>query len=452
MGGESLARRSGDSHALTDRDGRSSEFEAELLVAIESMSLSTLAIVELKRQDAHTEQVRSMNTLIGLSNNNLDALKVGSLGSPITGRSGTVLLASDDNELLAFLHVSLSGIEDGESLTGRNVESERTVSVNHLVDQTDVGEGTSGHNVIVTSARSVRVEVLGFNTILSEPSSGHRGLGDVTGGGDVISGHGISEEQQARSIFDGGDVSGSFLSDTLEEGRLVDVGRVLSPCEQFTLRSNKLVPSLVSGESVSVELLEESGGHNGLDDLGNLITSGPDVSEEDVLAFLVLSNGLSLKINVDGSGKRVGNNERRRSQEVGTRQGVDTTLEVSVSGENRAGNEIGVSDGLVDLLRQGTGVTDAGHATVSSGSVTKLVQVLVDTGVLEVLGNNTRTGGKRSLNVGFSAQSSLNSVLGNQTGLKHNTGVGGVSARGNGSNNEGTVLEFELLTVVSEFG
>ena len=119
------------------------------------MGLGALTFLELKGQDSHAEKVGSVDSLVRLSDDDLDALEVGTLGSPVTGRAGTVLFTSDDDELLALLLVSLSSIKNGNSLSTGDMKSERTVSVDHLVDETHIGEGTSGHDQIVSSAGTV---------------------------------------------------------------------------------------------------------------------------------------------------------------------------------------------------------------------------------------------------------------------------------------------------------
>ena len=58
--------------------------DIESLFACETERLSILACKELKREDSHTNQVRSVNTLVGLSNNSLNSLEVGALSSPIS--------------------------------------------------------------------------------------------------------------------------------------------------------------------------------------------------------------------------------------------------------------------------------------------------------------------------------------------------------------------------------
>jgi hypothetical protein len=56
----------------------------ESLFACETERLSILAWKKLKRENSHTNQVRSVNTLVGLGYNSLNALEIGTLSSPIS--------------------------------------------------------------------------------------------------------------------------------------------------------------------------------------------------------------------------------------------------------------------------------------------------------------------------------------------------------------------------------
>lgn len=76
----------------------------------------------------------------------------------------------------------------------------------------------------------------------------------------MISGHGVAEVKETTCILDRSNSGWCFSWHSLEEGRVMDVGGVLGPGKEGTLRSLKVVPSLVSCESVRVEFTEKSGG------------------------------------------------------------------------------------------------------------------------------------------------------------------------------------------------
>jgi len=58
-----------------------------------------------------------------------------------------------------------------------------------------------------------------------------------------------------------------------------------------------------------------------------------------------------------------------------------------------------------------------------------------------------RTRGERGLDVGGNSETLEDSILGKETSSKHNTWVGGVSARGNGCNENLSVSESVLFTL-----
>lgn len=69
---------------LSDLDISLLQSNRELLITLEPKTLSILLGKELKRQDSHANQIASMNSLVALSNNCLDSLKVRALRSPVS--------------------------------------------------------------------------------------------------------------------------------------------------------------------------------------------------------------------------------------------------------------------------------------------------------------------------------------------------------------------------------
>jgi len=74
----------GNGDVLTDFECTSLKVDTEGLSSIKAVSISTLSGLELKWQNAHTDEVRSVNTLVALCNDSLDTLKERSLGGPIS--------------------------------------------------------------------------------------------------------------------------------------------------------------------------------------------------------------------------------------------------------------------------------------------------------------------------------------------------------------------------------
>lgn len=112
LSSELLAGISGDLNLLGDLEVATLGADVEGLFTGEAEGFSVLAGQELERKDTHADKVRSVDALIALSNDSLDALEVRTLGSPVSGRPGTVLLTSKNDHVLAVLHVASSGVPD----------------------------------------------------------------------------------------------------------------------------------------------------------------------------------------------------------------------------------------------------------------------------------------------------------------------------------------------------
>jgi len=164
-----------------------------------------------------------MDSLVALSDNSFDALEVGSLGGPIAGGARAVLFASQNNELLARIDVLLSSVEDSHFLARGDVDGGGTDLRHHLVDEANVGKGSTSHDLVVTSAGSVGVVVLSSDAALLKVSSSGGVLGDLTSWGDVISRDRVTNVEQAVSTNNVRDSRRDDLG-RLEEGRVVNVG------------------------------------------------------------------------------------------------------------------------------------------------------------------------------------------------------------------------------------
>jgi len=149
----------------------------------------------------------------------------------------------------------------------------------------------------------------------------------------MVSRNRVTNVQKAVSSIDRVTRSDSSLG-RLEEWRVVDVGGCVIPRVELTLGSVEVLPHLAALQDVAVSFFEHIGIDDALSDSTDFITGWPDVSQENIVALLVLAERLSLEIEVDRSSKSIGNDERRRSEVVGAGVWVDTALKVTVSREH----------------------------------------------------------------------------------------------------------------------
>jgi hypothetical protein len=220
---EGLAALSLDVDVLVNLEVTTLHVDVELLSAVKTESVSVLTILELEGEDSHTNEVGSVDSLVGLSDHSADTLEEGTLGSPISGRTGTVFLSGEEDSINTVLLVLEGGIEDSHFLTGGYVDGVRSNLVDHLVDKSNVSEGSTSHNLVVASAGTVGVKVLFGNTAIGKVASSRGVLSDLTGRGDMISGDRVAHVDKAVGTLDtlGG---GELVLSALEEGRVVDVG------------------------------------------------------------------------------------------------------------------------------------------------------------------------------------------------------------------------------------
>ena len=135
----------------------------------------------------------------------------------------------------------------------------------------------------------------------------------------------------------------------VEEGLLTHVSGILIPCKQLAFRHIKALPAMIAIEYGSV-ILEEHLTADGTVDHGcDLFVGRPDVLEIYVVAGCILAEWLGLKIEVHGTGERVGNDQRRRCQIVHLDIRADAAFEVTVARQYGSDGQVVGIDGFGDF-------------------------------------------------------------------------------------------------------
>mmetsp|Transcript_414 Transcript_414/g.472 ORF Transcript_414/g.472 Transcript_414/m.472 type:complete len:317 (-) Transcript_414:86-1036(-) len=315
-----------------------------------------------------------MDSFVTLGDDNTDTLQVGSLGSPITGRSTSVFVTSQDDGINTFLLVLLGSVEDIHDSFGRNVQSLGSNLSDEFVDKSDVGEGSTSHNFVISSSGTISIVILRFDTTAFQITSSRRILGDLTSGTNVISCDRVTQVQQSMSTFQILDGFGSFFG-LLEERRIVNIGGALLPLVQFTSGSFQSVPSLGTLGDLAINFGKHFRSDDSTGDSGDFFSGRPDIAQEDRVTGGVVTQGLGFEIDVNSSSQGVGDNQRRRGQVVGPGERMNSTFEVSVSGQNSGRNQIGFGQSGGNFFIEITTVSNAGHATITGNGETELVQM-----------------------------------------------------------------------------
>jgi hypothetical protein len=102
------------------------------------------------------------------------------------------------------------------------MDSLGTNLVNELVNETNVSESTTSHDLIVTSTSTISVVVFWSNALAVEIASSRRASGDLTSRRDMIGSDGITDIEEAVSILYAFNRLGLSFS-LLEERRVVDI-------------------------------------------------------------------------------------------------------------------------------------------------------------------------------------------------------------------------------------
>ena len=154
------------------------------------------------------------------------------------------------------------------------------------------------------------VEILALDSKALEITLRRTVLGYRSGGRDVISGDGITQQGKRPRICDRAD--GRNLGGELgKKAGLSNVARFGIPFVDFPAGDGDRVPLLVTIEDVTVLLLEKIGGKRRLQDISDLFLLRPDVAQVDGLPLSVLTKGLLDEIDIHSAGDRVGDHQRR---------------------------------------------------------------------------------------------------------------------------------------------
>ena len=290
-----------------------------------------------------------MDALVALRDHRAHAEEERALGRPVARGAAAVLLARDHHEGRPLRLVALGRVVDVHPLARGHVDGDAALDPrHHRVLEADVREGAAHHHPVVPAARAVGVEVLLLDPLRHQEAPGRARRAAMSPAGEMWSV--VTESPRtARTRAPTMSVSGGgLLREALEEGRLLDVGRVLPEGEEVAARHRDRVPVGVAVEHVPVARLEHLGPDRGLE-LGHLLLARPDVGELDRGPVDGGADRLGREVDVGRAGEGVGHHEGRRGEVVGLHVRVHPALEVAVAGEHGGGHELAVVHGLRHL-------------------------------------------------------------------------------------------------------
>ena len=249
---EAGVRADGDPHPGGESGG---QLNVELLLTGETQGGGGLTLQELERNDAHANQVTTVDPLVTLSNNCSYPEEKRSLGGPVSAGATAIIFPRKDDELRPSLGVLLGSVEHVQLLTGGDVNCLGRGLPDELVDDSNVAEGSSGHDSVVASPGAEAVELPGIESPAVQVSGRGRLPGDGPGWRDVIRRHGVAQVEQGVRASDGS-LDRQLSRHALKERRPLDVGGGRVPGIQNGLRGGQLVPVGVTGGDLTVHFLK----------------------------------------------------------------------------------------------------------------------------------------------------------------------------------------------------
>jgi hypothetical protein len=103
-------------------------------------------------------------------------------------------------------------------------------------------------------------------------------------------------------------------------------------------------------------------------------------------------------------------------------------FKIPISRKNRSCNQIVFVDRLLDVWMQRPRVADASRATVADEIESELVEICLESGLFQVIGNNARPGSERRFHARIDTQTALDCFFRQQSSRNHHARVACVCA------------------------
>ena len=162
--------------------------------------------------------------------------------------------------------------------------------------------------------------------------------------------------------------------------------------------------------------------------VSDLAESRPEIAKEDFLAVLVPGERVAGKINVHSARQRKRDNQRRRHQKIRFDVLVHPRFKIPIPRKNRSRNQVIFVNGLLDVWMQRPRVADASRATISDEIEPELVEIFLQAGFRQIIGNHARTRRERCFYCRVNAKSALDRSFRKQASRDHDARIAGVGA------------------------
>src|SRR5438876_10588079 len=205
----------------------------------------------------------------------------------------------------------------------------------------------------------------------------------------------------------------------LEKRRLMNVIALLVPLINVASTRRNLVPLGILFGKIAIKFSEDFRRESGLHGVPDLAETWPNIPQESVLCVFIFSQWLARKIDMHSTSQRKGDDQRRRHQEIRLDVLMHARFEIPIYRKHRRRNQIVLVDRFLDVWMERPGVADAGCTTVADKIETELIEIFLESGLLELIGNDARTRCKRGVHRVIDAQTEFGGVFRKSPGCDH---------------------------------
>ena len=119
-------------------------------------------------------------------------------------------------------------------------------------------------------------------------------------------------------------------------------------------------------------------------------------------------------------------------------------FEISISRKHGGRDQIVIVNRFLDLRMKRPGIADAGRATVTDKIEAELIEICLQSGLGEIIGDHARSWRERSFHCRIDAQAALDRFLREQTGRQHHAWIARVRATRDRRDQDGAVSNLAL--------
>ena len=157
--------------------------DADLLAAIKVERLRVFARFELQWQNAHADEVASVDALVTFNDNGCDTEQFRSLRCPIAGAAHAVILARDNDGGNASVAIAARRFVNRRLSAIRILAREPAFDIGcHQVADAAIRKRAAAHHPVIPASCAVGIEIAGSDTVFLQVFARGARSGDGTSG------------------------------------------------------------------------------------------------------------------------------------------------------------------------------------------------------------------------------------------------------------------------------